>query len=113
MNESVLEEKSSFKTLGLSFSSKLVWVSYNVSIAKIESKTNGFLFRSIKSLSTKVGLYLYKFIIRSCKENCSRIWAGAPSCYLDMLDEQRNGYVGLLVFHLVLFFEPFAKCNQL
>ena len=90
MDESVLEEKSSFKTMGLSFSSKLVWVSYIVSIAKTESKTNGFLFRSIKSLSTKVGLYLYKFIIPSCKENCSHIWAGAPSCYLDTLDEQQE-----------------------
>ena len=90
MDGSVLEEKSSFKTLGLSFSSKLVWVSYIVSIAKTESKTNGFLFRSIKSLSTKVGLYLYKFIIPSCKENCSHIWGGAPRCYLDTLDEQQE-----------------------
>ena len=35
---SALEEKSSFKILGLNFSSKLDWDSYNVSIAKISCK---------------------------------------------------------------------------
>ena len=35
---SVLQEKSSFKMQGLTFSSKLDWRSYNVSIAKTASK---------------------------------------------------------------------------
>ena len=35
MDGSVLEEKTSFKMLGLTFSSKLVWDSYIVSIAKL------------------------------------------------------------------------------
>ena len=35
---SVLEEKSSFKMLGLTFSSKLDWGSYIISIAKTTSK---------------------------------------------------------------------------
>ena len=34
INDSVLEEKSSFKMLGLNFSSKLDWGSYIISIAK-------------------------------------------------------------------------------
>ena len=38
MDGSALEEKSSFKMLGLSFSSKLDWVSYILSIAKTASK---------------------------------------------------------------------------
>ena len=38
MDGSVLEEKSSFKMLGLTFSSKLDWGSYIVSIAKTASK---------------------------------------------------------------------------
>ena len=37
MDGSVLEEKSSFKMLGLTFSSKLDWGSYTVSIAKTVS----------------------------------------------------------------------------
>ena len=37
MKGSVLEEKSCFKMLGLTFSSKLVWGSYMVCIAKINS----------------------------------------------------------------------------
>ena len=37
MDGSVLEEKSSFKMLGLTFSSKLNWGSYIISIAKILS----------------------------------------------------------------------------
>ena len=42
MDGSVLEEKSSFKMLGLTFSSKLDWGSYIISIAKLPPK-NGSL----------------------------------------------------------------------
>ena len=38
MDGSVLEEKSSFKMLGLTFSSKLDWSSYIISIAETASK---------------------------------------------------------------------------
>ena len=47
MDEPVLEEKSSFKMLGLTFSSKLNWGSYNISIAKTASKKIGALIRSM------------------------------------------------------------------
>ena len=47
-DESVLEEKSSFKMLGLTFSSKLDWGSYIISIAKTASKKIGALIRSMK-----------------------------------------------------------------
>ena len=58
MDGSVLEEKSSFKMLGLSFSSKLDWGSYIISIAKAASRKIGALVRSIKFLSPEVALYL-------------------------------------------------------
>ena len=58
MDRSVLEEKSSFKMLGLTFSSKLDWGSYIISIAKCASKKIGDLIRSMKFLSTEVALYL-------------------------------------------------------
>ena len=80
MDGSVLEEKSSFKMLGLTFSSKLDWDSYITSIAKTASKKIGALIRSMKFLSPEVALYLYKSTIRSCMEYCCHVWAGAPSC---------------------------------
>ena len=43
MDRSVFEEKSSFKMLGLSFSSKLNWDSYIISVAKTASKKIGAL----------------------------------------------------------------------
>ena len=63
MDGSVLEEKSSFKMLGLTFSSKLEWGSYIISIAKTASKKIGALIRSMKFLSPEVVLYLYKSTI--------------------------------------------------
>ena len=63
MDGSVLEEKSSFKMLGLTFSSKLDWGSYIISIAKTASKKIGALIRSMKFLSPEVALYLYKSTI--------------------------------------------------
>ena len=56
MNGSVLEEKSSFKMLGLTFSSKLDWGSYIISIAKTASKKIRALIRSMKFLSPEVSL---------------------------------------------------------
>ena len=81
MGGSILEEKSSFKMLGLTFSSKLDWGSYIISIAKTTSKKIGALVRSMKFLSPEVALYLYKSTIRPCMEYCCHVWAGAPSCY--------------------------------
>ena len=60
MDGSVLEEKSSFEMLGLTFSSKLDWGSYIISTAKTTSKKIGALIHSMKFLSTEVALDLYK-----------------------------------------------------
>ena len=87
MDGSVLEEKSSFKMLGLTFSSKLDWGSYIISIAKTVSKKIGTLIRSMKFLFPEVALYLYKSTIQSCMEYFCHAWAGAPSCYLELLDK--------------------------
>ena len=87
MDGSGPEEKSSFKMLWLVFSSKLDWGSYIISIAKTTSKKIGALIRSVKFLSPEVGLYLYKSTIRPCMEYCCHVWAGAPSCYLELLDK--------------------------
>ena len=80
-------EKSSFKMLGLTFSAKLDWGSYIISIAKTTPKKIGALIHSVKFLSPEVALYLYKSTICPCVEYCCHIWAGAPSCYLELLDK--------------------------
>ena len=59
MDGSVLEERLSFKMLGLTFSSKLDWSSYIISIDKSASKKIGGLIRSLKFLSPEVALYKY------------------------------------------------------
>ena len=87
MDGSVLEEKSSFKMMGLTFPSKLDWGSYIISLAKTASKKNGALIHSMKFLSPEVALYLYKSTICPCMEYCCQVWAGAPSCYLKLLDK--------------------------
>ena len=79
MNRSVFEEKSSFKVMGLTFSSKLDW-------EKI-----GALIHSMKFLSADVALYLYKSTIWSSMKYCCHIWADAPSCYLEFLHKLQKG----------------------
>ena len=63
MDGSVLEEKSSFKMLGLT-SSKLDWGSCIISITNTACKKIGALIRSMKFLSPDVALHLYKSTIR-------------------------------------------------
>ena len=107
---SVLEEKSYFRMLGLNFSSKLDWGSYITSIAKTASKKIGALIRSMKFLSpevVQVVLYLYKSTIHPCMEY---IWAGAPSCHLEMLDKLQKQICKTVGPSLAASLEPLAHC---
>ena len=65
-DESVLREKSSFKMLWLSFSSKLDWGSYNVPIVKTASKKVGALIHFMNFVSPEDALFLYKSTVRPC-----------------------------------------------
>ena len=106
MDGSVLEENSSFKMLGLTFSSKLDWVSYITSIAKTASKKFRALVCSVKFLSPEVALYLYKSTMQPCMEYCCHVWAGAPSCYLELLDKLQKWICRMLVLHLLSVLNP-------
>ena len=105
MDRSVLAEKSSFKMLGLTFSSKLDWGSCIISIAKTASKKIGASIHFMKFLSPEVALYPYKSTIHQCIEYCCHVWAGAPCCYLELLDKLQKT-AGLLVLHLLLLLNP-------
>ena len=76
--------------LGLTFSSKLHWGCYIISIAKTASKKIEALIRSMKFLSPEVALYHYKSTTHPCMEYCCHVYAGAPSCYLELLDKLQN-----------------------
>ena len=108
MDGSVLEEKSSFKMLGFTLSSKLDWGSYIISIAKTGSVKIGALVRSIKFLSPEVALYLYKSTICSCMEYCCHVWAGAPSCYFELLDKLQKRICRIVGPLLAASLEPLA-----
>ena len=106
MDGSILEEKSSFNMLGLTFSSKLEWGSSIISIAKTASKKIGTLICSMKFLFPEVALYLYKFTIRPCMEYCCHVWAGAPNCYLDLLDKLQKRICRIVGASLAASLEP-------
>ena len=103
MDGSVLDEKSSFKMLGLTFSSKLDWGSYITSIAKTASKKIGALIRS-----SEVALYLYKSTISPCMKYCCHVWASAPSCYLELLDKLQKQVCRIVGPLLAASVEPLA-----
>ena len=108
MDGSVLEEKSSFKMLGLIISSKWDWGFYIISIAKTASKGTGALIRSMKFLSPEVGLCVYKSTICPCMEYCCHVWADAPSCYLELLDKLQKLICRTVAPSLAASLEPMA-----
>ena len=88
MDGPVFQGRRYFKILGLFLTSKLGWGSYIVSwIVKTASKKIGALTGSMKLLHPEVALYLDKPTIRPCLECFCHVWAGASSCYLDILDK--------------------------
>ena len=108
MDGSVLEEKPSFKILGLTFSCKLDWSSYIISIAKAASKKIGALICSMKFLPPEVVLYPYKSNIRPYMEYCCHVWAAAPSYYLELLGKLQNGICMTLGPSLATSLKPLA-----
>ena len=112
IDRSVLEEKSSFKILGLIFSSKLDWGSYIISIAKTASKKIGALIRSMKFLSSEAALYLYKTTIQSCMLYCCHVWTGAPSCFLELLDRLQKWICRIVGPSLAASLKPLAHCRS-
>ena len=96
--------------LGLTLFSKLDWGSYIISITKTASKKIEALICSMKFLSPEVVLYLYKSTICPCMEYCCLlfIWAGAPSCYLALLDQLQNRICRIVGPSLAASFEPLA-----
>ena len=98
--------------LGLTFSSKLDWGSYIISIAKTASKKIGALIHSMKFLSPEVSLYLYKSTIRPCVEYCCHVWAGAPSCYLELLHKLEKLICRTAGPWLDASLEPLAQCRN-
>ena len=106
INGFILEEKSSFKMLGMTFFSKLDWNSYIIFIAITVSKKIGALIRSMKFLSPEVALYLYKSSMRPCMEYCCHIWAGATSCYLELLDKLQKRICRTVGTSLAASLEP-------
>ena len=78
---------SSFKMLGLPFSSQLDLGSYIISTAKTTSKKIGDFIHFMKYLSPEVALYIYKSTIQPSLECCCHVLTNSPSCYLELLDK--------------------------
>ena len=70
----------------------------------------------MKFLSLEVTLYLYKSTIWSCMEYCCHVWAGAPSCYLELLEKLQKLICRTVSASLTASLEPFgssSKCGQI
>ena len=62
----------------------------------------------MKFLSPEVALYLYKSTIRPCIKYCSHVCAGAPSCYLELLDKLQKRICRTVGLSLAASLEPLA-----
>ena len=92
---SALEEKLSFKMLGLTFSSKLDWGFYIISIAKPATKKIGAFICSMKFL------YFFKSTIRSARNTFVMSGLVLLAATGNYWISYRNGCARLLVLHLL------------
>ena len=96
--------------MGLTFSSKLDWGSYIISIAKAAPKEIGTLIHSMKFRSPEVALYLCKSTIRPCMKYCCHVWAGGPSCYLEFFDKLQKQTCRTVGPSVAASLVPLAHC---
>ena len=92
----------------MAFSSKLGWGSYIISIVKTASKKIGALIHSMKYLTPEVALYLYKSTVHPCMEYYCHVWAGAPSCYLELLHKLQKPICRIVGPSLAASLEPWV-----
>ena len=62
----------------------------------------------MKFLSPEVTLYLHKSTIHQCMKYCCRVWAGAPSCYLELSDKLQKRICRTVGPSLAASLEPLA-----
>ena len=62
----------------------------------------------MRFLSPEAALYLYKSTVGPCMEYCSHLWAGSPSCYLELLDELQKQICRAVGPSLTASLEPLA-----
>ena len=62
--------------------------------------------------SPEVAVYLYKCNICPCMEYCCHVWAGAPSCHLELLEKLQKQICRTVGLSLAVSFEPLAHCGN-
>ena len=75
---------------------------------KTASNKIGALTHFMKLFSLVVALCLYESTICPCMEYCCHIWAGVPSCYLELLDMLQKQICGTVGPSLKASLEPLA-----
>ena len=108
-----VEERSSFKILGLNFSFKSDWDSYVISIAQTASKKIGALIHSMKFLSPEVALYLYKSNIQPSMEYCVMSGLVLLLATWNCKISHKNEYAGLLILHFLPLLNPWLIIEML
>ena len=66
----------------------------------------------MKFLSPEVALYLYKSTICSCMEYCCQVWAGTPSCSLQLIDKLQKQICRAICSSLAAPLEPLVYCRN-
>ena len=79
------------------------------SIAKTAAKKTGVLINFMKFLSPELALYL----IYLCIKCYCHVWSGAPSCYLELLDELQKRMFRFVGPSFAASLEPMAHCQNL
>ena len=63
-------------------------------------------------LSPEFALYIYKSTIKPCMEYCCHVWAGAPSCHLELSGKLRKWICRTVSPSLAASLEPLAHCQN-
>ena len=66
----------------------------------------------MKFLSPGVVLYLYKSTIQPCMKYCCNVWAGALSCYLELLDKLQKQTCMAVGPSLAASLEPYTQLHD-
>ena len=82
-------------------------------LLKLPPRKLGALIHSMKFVSPEVDLYFYEYTIQPCMEYGCRVWAGAPSCYLELLEKLQKRICRTVGLSIAASLEPLAHSQNI
>ena len=113
INDSVIQQVSHAKYLGVSIDEKLSWNDHILKVTNKARQANAFLRRNVSNCPTHVKCNIYKIMVRPILEYGSTIWDPHTNLNINLLESIQRSAARFCFNNYSNFFSVSRMLNQL